>query len=44
MIKYNTKTINDWNFDSSNIVKVYHNGAVCYYKLEGSPSPTGQTP
>ena len=44
MIKYNTKTINDWNFDSSNIVKVYHNGAVCYYKLEGSPTPTGQTP
>ena len=44
MIKYNTKTINDWNFDASNIVKVYHNGAVCYYKLEGSPTPTGQTP
>lgn len=44
MIKYNTKTINDWNFDSLNIVKVYHNGAVCYYKLEGSPTPTGQTP
>lgn len=44
MIKYNTKTINDWYFDSSNIVKVYHNGAVCYYKLEGSPTPTGQTP
>ena len=44
MIKYNTKTINDWNFDSTNIVKVYHNGAVCYYKLEGSPTPTGQTP
>ena len=44
MIKYNTKTINDWNFDASNIVKVYHNGSVCYYKLEGSPTPTGQTP
>lgn len=44
MIKYNTKTINDWYFDASNIVKVYHNGAVCYYKLEGSPTPTGQTP
>ena len=44
MIKYNTKIINDWNFDASNIVKVYHNGAVCYYKLEGSPTPTGQTP
>ena len=44
MIKYNTKTINDWNFNTTNIVKVYHNGAVCYYKLEGSPTPTGQTP
>lgn len=44
MIKYNSKTINDWNFDASNIVKVYHNGAICYYKLEGSPTPTGQTP
>lgn len=44
MIKYNTKTINDWYIDASNIVKVYHNGAVCYYKLEGSPTPTGQTP
>ena len=44
MIKYNTKTINDWKFDATNIVKVYHNGAVCYYKLEGSPTPTGQTP
>ena len=44
MIKYNTKTINDWNYDASNIVKVYHNGAVCYYKLEGSPTPTAQTP
>lgn len=44
MIKYNTKTINDWNFANDNLIKVYHNGAVCYYKLEGSPTPTGQTP
>ena len=44
MIKYNSKTLNDWYFDASNIVKVYRNGAVCYYKLEGSPTPTGQTP
>lgn len=44
MIKYNSKTLSDWYFDASNIVKVYHNGAVCYYKLEGSPTPTGQTP
>ena len=44
MIQYNSKTIKNWNFDASNIVKVYRNGAVCYYKLEGSPTPTGQTP
>lgn len=41
MIKYNSKTISDWNFDASNIVKVYHNGAVCYYKVSGS---SGSTP
>lgn len=40
MIKYNLNNINDWNFDASNIVKVYHNGAVCYYKISGeSPTP-----
>lgn len=44
MIKYNTKAINDWYFANDNLIKVYHNGAVCYYKLEGSPTPTGQTP
>lgn len=44
MIKYNSKTIKNWNFADDNIIKVYRNGAVCYYKLEGSPTPTGQTP
>ena len=44
MIKYNSKILSDWNFGSSNVIKVYRNGAVCYYKLEGSPTPTGQTP
>lgn len=43
MIKYNNSNINDWNFDDSNIIKVYHNGAVCYYKIDVS-SPSGQTP
>ena len=43
-IFFNESQINDWYFDASNIVKVYHNGAVCYYKLEVSPTPTGQTP
>ena len=44
MIQYNSKTIKNWNFADDNIIKVYRNGAVCYYKLEGSPTPTGQTP
>ena len=44
MIKYNSKTLSDWYFANDNIIKVYRNGAVCYYKLEGSPTPTGQTP
>lgn len=43
MIKYNNSNINDWNFDNSNIIKVYHNGAVCYYKLDYTES-SGQTP
>ena len=34
MIKYNNSNINDWNFGDSNIVKVYHNGAVVYYKFD----------
>ena len=33
MIKYNSNTINDWYYNSSDIIKVYHNGAVCYYKI-----------
>lgn len=44
MIKYNSKTLSNWYFADDNLIKVYHNGAVCYYKLEGSPTPTGQTP
>ena len=41
MIKYNTKTLNDWNFGSSNIIKVYRNGAVVFYKVSTS---SGSTP
>ena len=33
MIKYNANTINAWNYDTSSIVKAYHNGALCYYKI-----------
>lgn len=34
MIKYNLNTINDWFFSTDNIIKVYRNGAVVYYKLD----------
>ena len=43
MIKYNNSNINDWYYDTSNIIKVYRNNAVCYYKIDTS-SPSGQTP
>ena len=40
MIKYNNNTINDWNFDASNIIKVYRNNAIIFYKVSGeSPTP-----
>lgn len=45
MIKYNNSNINDWYYDTSNIIKVYRNNAVCYYKIGGTPpAPTAQTP
>ena len=34
MIKYNLNTINDWNFGDDNIIKVYRNGAVVFYKFD----------
>lgn len=41
MIKYNLNTINDWNFGDDNIIKVYRNNAVCYYKIiSGGSTPT----
>lgn len=44
MIKYSDNTINDWNLGSSNIVKVYHNNAVCYHKVSGdTPTPSEYT-
>ena len=43
MIKYNSQNINDWNFGDDNIVKVYRNGAVVYYKVTNE-SPTPPTP
>lgn len=38
MIKYNLNNINDWYFDTSDIVKVYRNNAVRYQKIYGEPS------
>jgi hypothetical protein len=43
MIKYNNSNINDWDYGTSNIIKVYRNNAVCYYKLDYTES-SGQTP
>ena len=43
MIIYNDNTINDWFYSSDNIIKVYRNNAICYYKIDSS-SPSGQTP
>ena len=36
MIKYNNSTINDWYFYTSDVIKVYRNNAICYYKLNAS--------
>ena len=42
MIKYDNNTIAGWYKDGSELIKVYKNGAVCYYKaVQGD---TGQTP
>lgn len=35
MIKYNSKTINNWNFGATNIIKVYRNNAIVFYKVSG---------
>lgn len=34
MIYYNSNIINDWNFGDDNIIKVYRNGAVVFYKFD----------
>lgn len=39
MIKYNLNNINDWNFGEDNIIKVYRNNAVCYYKVTSGYTP-----
>lgn len=43
MIKYNNSDIKDWFYDTSDIIKVYRNGAVVYYKVINSgTTPTYQ--
>ena len=44
MIKYNNSNINDWNYGSDNIVKVYRNNAVCYYQIISSGGTPTQVP
>ena len=50
MLKYSGNTINDWNYGASNIIKVYRNNAIVFYKVSGesptppTPTPSGQTP
>ena len=45
MINYNYNEILNWNLGTDNIIKVYRNGAVCYYKVVGGgDTPTSQTP
>lgn len=40
MIKYNNNTIFDWKYDTSNVIKVYRNNAIVFYKVSGgSPTP-----
>ena len=40
MIKYNNNTINDWYYGASNLIKVYRNNAIVFYKVSGeSPTP-----
>lgn len=44
MIKYNNSNINDWYYVDDNIIKVYRNNAICYYKITTSGGTSGQTP
>lgn len=39
-IFFNESKINDWKFDTSNVIKVYRNNAIVFYKVSGgSPTP-----
>lgn len=44
MIIYNESTIKNWFLSTDNIIKVYRNNTVCYYKVITSGGTSGQTP
>lgn len=39
MIYKNNKTINEWYFNDAELIKVYKNGAICYYKIIEGETP-----
>lgn len=39
MIYKNSNTINKWYFNDAELIKVYKNGAICYYKIVGGATP-----
>lgn len=40
MIYKNNKTINEWYFNDQELIKVYKNGAICYYKIVQGATPS----
>lgn len=38
-IFFNNSSINDWNYGTSNLKKVYHNNSLCYLKINGGDTP-----
>ena len=40
MIYKNNKTINEWYFNDAELIKVYKNGAICYYKMVLGETPS----
>lgn len=40
MIYKNNKTISEWYFNDAELIKVYKNGAICYYKIVHGGTPS----
>lgn len=40
MIYKNNKAINEWYFNDAELIKVYKNGAICYYKIVQGATPS----